>query len=176
MTWKLSKWKDCDGGCCVRAPRFPRDPENPSMSDCVYHENGPGGDGDDVRGGCRLIRELNSADLIPVTEVLSKGKLLEMQGRQEPPHGPWAKRPLQWFLDTCWGWPVRPPNIMGLLQRMKSVGRWDDTDYSPGFEYDKVYTDEEIQGQTFHVTSDMSQVEKEAQEPACCHYWEEVDA
>jgi hypothetical protein len=144
------------------------------MSDCVYHENGPGGDGNDLRGGCRLIRELNTQS--DLTDLTSRPEFAQAKDRQEPPHGPWAKRPLQWFFDTCLGWPVRTPQIRGILQRAKVLKFWDDETYDPKLGYDRIYTDEEVQGQTFHVTSEMTQAEKEAQEPACCHYWEQVDA
>ncbi len=180
MPWKLSKWKDCDGGCCVRAPRFPRDLDNPGMSDCVYHENGPGGEGRDLRGGCRLIRELNSSIVahpnVDRDDLLGRSNFSAVKDKLEPPHGLWQKNPLQWFFDTCWGWPVRSPAIKGILQKVKVLGLWDEDTYDPGMEYDRVYSDQEMENfsQTFHVTSDMTQAEKEAQEPACCHLWEEV--
>ncbi len=57
MSWHLARWKPCDGGCCVRSPRFPR----PDGADCVYHLNTEG-----EYGGCALIRDTRAGLVIPL--------------------------------------------------------------------------------------------------------------
>ena len=198
MPWKLSRWKTCDGGCCVRSPRFPNpgggpDPERPAyMADCIYHLNEPGGtspDGTQWRGGCQVYKELLTAianrnaetnmNRLRLADIMAQPTLRQLVNKEIRPALRESRgEPIQWFGDTCWKWPVMTPLISALWGRAKSLGLVaDDPGFSPVLMYDRVYTDEEREamGQEFHVTWEQVQSGEAATVPAsCCHVWEAV--
>ena len=196
MPWKLARWKPCDGGCCVRSPRFPRAQGGPDntrpawLADCIYHENQPGGispDGTEWRGGCTLYTELlgviasrggvNNVRIQDLRGLNNFGRFV--RGQEPPPnHRTFRGNTVQWFLDTCWKWPVMTPTITALINRAKALGIFqDDPGFSAVLAYETEYTDEQrvALGQEFHVTHEQVVAGTAVnEEPACCHYWQQV--
>ena len=195
MPWRLALWKPCDGGCAVRAPTFPEDSNRGTvagrhpdfMAGDRFQLNEVGGtspDGREWSKGNLLHKELwalyeakgrnpKRIRLSGLKALLGFGQLFHLNW---PLQGLWKGKAIQWFLDRDFGWPVRGPHVQAVLDRMAELGLWDATLYDPGLDYETVYSDEEraALGQEFHVTADMTKAEKEAEEPACCHYWEKV--
>lgn len=200
MPWKLARWKPCDGGCCVRSPRFPKsanlgkvDPERPAfMADCVYHLNQAGGtspDGSTWRGGCALyidllqaVDERNAATNISrlrTQDITSKPNLGPVVQNAVTVEGRTLRENVrQWFFDTCWVWPVPTPLIQSVIDRVKQFGFYrDDPGFSAKLSYERTYTDAEraAAGQEFHVTdAEVKAGTAASHEPACCHYWMSV--
>ena len=109
----------------------------------------------------------------------------------------WEDKALQWFLDTDFGWPCRPPHVKAILDRLAELGLWDPLFCDITMSYDTIYPDEWVQepvdghvnvgmpsmmrgkqgfgGQLFHVESWMTAEERAAEEPACCHMWQPID-
>ncbi len=58
MSWHLARWKPCDGGCCVRSPRFPR----ADGTDCTFHLNTEG-----EYGGCALYKDALAGASLPLS-------------------------------------------------------------------------------------------------------------
>lgn len=196
MGWRLAKWKDCDGGCGVRAPSFPNVTNRGTIPG--RHEDFMAGDryilgdlagginldGNVWRNGNRLHKELwdlyeeknRNTKRIKLSDLRSLPNFGQLFNLNWPLQGMWNGNAIQWFLDRDFGWPVRGPHVQAILDRMAELGLWDSTLYDPGMDYTTVLTNEEREAlmQEFHVTDDMTQAEKEAEEPACCHYWEDV--
>ena len=197
MPWKLSRWKACDWGCSARSPTFPdmnnlgtvpgRHPHFMAgdrfvLGDAVGGVNPDGGiwrDGNKLHKDIWDLYERVDRDISKITvgSLRSLPTFRELFTLNWPPEGSWKGQAIQWFFDRCFGWPVRGTHVQAILDRMAELGLWDPTIYDPGIFYDVVYSDEErvFLGQEFHVTSEMTLAEKEVEEPACCHYWEEVD-
>jgi len=162
MPWKLAQWKPCDGGCSVRSPRFPRPDRlgtvpgrNPRyMAGDVMQMQEPGGtspDGIAWVGGNRALKELwelyesveRNAQRIRARDVQALPSITEILARTVDVGPAWAERgPLQWHLDTDFGWPVRGPHIQAMLGRLAALGLWDPDFYSTGMDYDTVFPDE----------------------------------
>ena len=193
MAWVLERWKSCDGGCSIRAPSFPdlsklgtipgQHPE--FMAGDRYKLDDAGGtspDGMPWTGGNALHKELwqlyehhgRNADRIELSDLKSLPLFGDLFGLDWPPHGLWKGRAIQWFLDRDFGWPVRTPHIQAVLDRMARLGIWDSTLYDSGIEYGKTYTNEQRAafGQDFDIDDSMTLMEKQLEEPACCHYWQ----
>ncbi len=197
MPWRLARWKDCDGGCCVRSPRFPKanptpiDATRPAyMAGCRYQLNEPGGtspDGASWRGGCVLYKELLGAisdrgdravrksDLDALPEF-SKMRVIASEDSRAID----ARGALSWF-QTCWQWPAATPTLAKLRDRFTQLGLWDGDGF--GIEYDTIYDDSEaeivdghraIRGQAFHVEDEWDAAKRAIAEPACCHFWQAV--
>lgn len=83
MAWKIVKYRECDGSCCVHSPRFPKSIDRPAGSDCIYHLNSPG----ESYGGCQLYRE--------ALGTARKDKLIQLTPREH-----------KLFTDTCLNWPL----------------------------------------------------------------------
>ena len=60
---------------------------------------------------------------------------------------------------------------------MGELGLWDSSVYDPGIQYNTVYSDKQRAEfrQDFDIDDSMSLLEKQLEEPACCHYWRHVD-
>ena len=195
MPWQLKRWKPCDGGCSTRSPTFPdlanrgtvpdRHPDY--MAGDRFKRSDIGGttpDGMAWTGGNQLHKELwdlyESVSRRPGDITLAALEALPGFGQlftlDWPKQGLWKGDAIQWFLDRDFGWPVRPPHVMAILNRMGELGLWNPAIYDPGLSYDAVLTDEQrtAAGQEFHVTAAMRPAEKEAVEAACCHFWDEV--
>lgn len=191
--WKLIRWKPCDGGCCARSPRFPKDNLTPRdatrpafHADCRYHLNEAGGtsaDGTQWRGGCAIYKELlanvatRGGDATQVTrgELDADEKLTEISNIvSEPLRQIHKEGGLQFFMETCWEWPAATPTLTALRERMEALGMISPVQIGGVIDYDTVYTDQERAaiGQEFHITHDMTRAQRTAQEPACCHVWE----
>jgi hypothetical protein len=200
MPWKLTRWKPCDGGCCVRSPRFPRADNlgtvpgaHPAfMADCVYHLNEPGGtnpDGSTWRGGCALYRDLlqavaernaaNNISRLRTTDVLSKPSLGPIIREEVAVSGrDFRLNVRQWFLDTCWIWPVPTTLIQAVITRLQGFGWYqNDPGFSAKLSTTTIYTDAEKAAteQEFHVTWAQVQDGSALTVPAtCCWVWEPV--
>ena len=195
MGWKLATWKACDGGCAVRAPSFPDEANRGTvpgrhpdfMAGDRFQLDEPGGlnlDGREWSKGNLLHKELwalydskgRNPKRIRLRDLRALPGLGQLFNLNWPPQGLWEGNAIQWFLDRDFGWPTRGPHVQAILDRMAELGLWDSALYDPGMDYTTVYSDEEVEAlaQTFHVTDDMTQAEKEAEEPACCHLWESV--
>lgn len=198
MPWRLSRWKVCDGGCCVRSPRFPRpaggpDPDRPAFNaDCVFHLNQPGGtspDGSTWRGGCQLYTEIleaitarnasNNMSRVRLSDLRAKAGLVSViDANTTPQLRTFRDTPIQWFLDTCWKWPYKSPLISAFWERVKALGlAHEDDGFSPLLDPARTYTDAEREAieQEFHVTDAQVRAGTAiAEEPACCFYWEQV--
>lgn len=195
MSWKLSRWKGCDGGCCVRSPRFPKATPGPDLArpafkaDCIYHEktgSGTNPDGSHWFGGCALYREIN--EVIAARNGTNRVRRQDLESK--PNLGPVVKNlisplnrttrgpAIQWFLDTCWKWPAMTPTIAAFVDKAKALGIFtDDPGFSPLADSSRIYTDEEKAAldQEFHVTHAQVQAGTAVnEEPACCFYWEQV--
>ena len=48
---RLEQYRECDGSCCRRAPRFP----NKDGTDCLYRDPSTPNDGSLYPGGCKLL-------------------------------------------------------------------------------------------------------------------------
>lgn len=203
MPLRLFRYKDCDGGCCWRSPRFakanptPADMDKKSyLADCRYHLNEPGGtspDGSTWRGGCAIYKELLKA--VEGGKTLTQAALDASSNWSEiaaitkddenlrdiDPRGG-----AQWF-QTCWVWPVATPTLDAVRTEMVKLGHWDGIEF--GFDYVTEYDESEvtwvknpqtgkahrsIRGQHFNVEHDWTAKEIADAEPACCHRWEPV--
>ncbi|KKN36035.1 hypothetical protein LCGC14_0777740 [marine sediment metagenome] len=195
MSWKLSRWKPCDGGCAVRSPTFPDETNKGTvlgrhedyMAGDRYKLSDIGGtnpDGFEWTGGNLLHKELwalyesvgRNAKRLRLADLKALPGFGQLFGLNWPLQGLWKGNAIQWFLDRDFGWPVRGVHVQAILDQMAKLGLWDSALYDPGLDYTTVYSDEEREalGQTFHVTDKMTQTEKETEEPACCHFWEKV--
>ncbi len=204
MAWRLARWKACDGGCSVRSPTFPDETNKRTvpgrhedyMAGDRHKLNELGGttpDGGDWVGGNALHREVwalyeakgRDASRITPGGLQALANFGQLFALDWPLQGIWKGNAIQYFLDRDFGWPVRGPHVQAILDRMAELGLWDSTLYDPGLSYDEVYDDDSdeleivgghlsIRSQLWHVEDAMTQAEKEAEEPACCHYWERV--
>lgn len=195
MPWKCARWKSCDGGCCVRSPRFPRAMPGPDatrpayMADCRFHLNQAGGtnpDGSSWRGGCQVMQAIYA--IIAARGGVSKVRAQDITGNTtlaavravttEPKRTIDRRGGLFWFINTCFMWPLPTATQTAFRDRLVTLGLIPASDASyPLVDAAKPsYTDAErtAKGQEFHVTSDMTAPQKAAQEPACCFEWEPV--
>ncbi len=195
MGWKLSKWKRCDGGCSIRSPTFPDEANKGTVPGrhedymagdryTLHESGGMNLDGGEWAGGNLLHKEIwalyeskrHKAQRITLVDLQRLPAFGQLFSLDWPLQGLWKGNAIQWFLDRDFGWPVRGPHVQAILDQMARLGLWNSTLYDPGLDYETVYTDEEREAlaQEFHVARDMAQAEKEAQEPACCHFWEQI--
>lgn len=199
MPWKLEQWKRCDGGCARRAPRFPNDELNQYRSGDRHQTSEPAGtnpDGGEWEGGNSLHAELwalyeakdRNTNRIKLSDIDALPGLSAIRALDWPKQGPWKGQPLQWFLDTDFGWPVRGPHVQKILDRFAALGLWNPTLYSTGINYDTIYGDDEatefathfdgiqvsIRGQSFHVRHDITDAVRDAIDAPCCHRWSRV--
>ncbi len=193
MPWQLRRWKSCDGGCSVRAPSFPdlnnrgtvpgRHPDFMAGDRFKLAETGgTTPDGMPWTGGNQLHKEIwelyekvgRDAERISLADLQALPNFSILFDIDWPKQGAWKSNAVQWFLDRDFGWPVRTGHVMRILNRMAVLSLWDPKLYNPGLSYDATYSDKEraALGQEFHVDADMTDAERRAQEPACCHYWE----
>lgn len=200
MSWQLQQWKRCDGGCAVRAPRFPVDEVDQYRSGDRHATTEPGGtnpDGGEWEGGNALHAELwalyeshgRDATLITTAELRALPGLDAILALNWPLQGLWAGQPLQWFLDTDWGWPVRGPHARAVLDRFAALGLWDPALYDPGLDYTTIHPERDgitvetpfdgpqisVLGQHFHTRHDQTDAERQALADPCCHLWRHVD-
>lgn len=162
------------------------------MADCIYHLNEPGGtspDGTQWRGGCQLYKEMLAAIASRGAETnMNRLRLQDLRAQPNirqlideevrPALRESRGKPVQWFGDTCWKWPVMTPLISALWERAKALGLVaDDPGFSAVLMYDRDYSDAEREalGQEFHVTDAQVLDGTAATVPAtCCHYWKAV--
>jgi hypothetical protein len=112
---------------------------------------GRGPDGTEWVGGNRGIAALwqlyedvgRNPQRLNARAVRNHPTIREILSRTADVGPAWAERgPLQWHLDTDFGWPVRLPHIQAVLDRLAALGLWDPDFYSTGMDYTTVYPDE----------------------------------
>lgn len=196
MPWKLVRGI-CAGGCAIRAPRFPNNKLSQAYSGDRYLTNQVGGvspDGYEWSQGNAVHAELwalyeakgRNTNRIKLADIDALPLLSAIRAETDwPRQSMWKNAPLQWFLDTDFGWPVRTPHIQAILDRFEELGLWDSTVYDPGLSYDVEYADDEakvvigkdglehisIRKQMFHIEYDWTPEQIADSQPACCHRW-----